>query len=93
MSTEELHVMKYNDAMKSKDKNNWVKAAVQGEHDRMINSGVQTAVKTLKATDKVLTTTWAMKKKPNRSYRARINARGFKQLDELHYDNSSVSSY
>jgi Reverse transcriptase (RNA-dependent DNA polymerase) len=46
---------------------------------------------TLKATNKVLTTTWAMKKKPNGSYRARINARGFKQLDGLHYDSSATS--
>jgi hypothetical protein len=45
----------------------------------MIKSGVWNAVnkETLKSTDKVLTTTWAMKKKSNGSYRARINARGF----------------
>jgi hypothetical protein len=35
---------------------------------------------------------WVMKKKPNRSYRARINARGFEQLDGLHYDSLSTSS-
>jgi Reverse transcriptase (RNA-dependent DNA polymerase) len=93
MSTEELHVMKYNEAMKLKDKESWIKA-VQEEHDRMIKSGVWTAVNkdTLKATNKVLTTTWAMKKKPNGSYRARINAQGFKQLDGLHYGSSAPSS-
>jgi hypothetical protein len=60
----------------------------------MINSGVWTAVdkETLKVTNKVLTTTWAMKKKPNGSYSARINARGFDQLEGLHYDSSSTSS-
>jgi Reverse transcriptase (RNA-dependent DNA polymerase) len=60
----------------------------------MIKSGVWTAVDkdTLKLTDKVLTTTWAMKKKPNGNYRARINARGFKQLDGLHYNSSATSS-
>jgi glutamine synthetase type III len=40
----------------------------------------------------VLTTTWVMKKKPNGSCRARINARGFEQWDGLHYDSSSTSS-
>jgi Reverse transcriptase (RNA-dependent DNA polymerase) len=60
----------------------------------MMKSGVWTAVDkdTLKATNKVLTTTWAMKKKPNGSYRARINAQGFKQLDGLHYNSSATSS-
>jgi hypothetical protein len=55
----------------------------------MIKSGVWTAVDkdTLKATNKVLTTTWAMKKKPNGSYRARINAQGFEQLDGLQFSN------
>jgi Reverse transcriptase (RNA-dependent DNA polymerase) len=33
-----------------------------------------------------------MKKKPNGSYRARINARGFEQLDGLHYNSSTTSS-
>jgi hypothetical protein len=88
MPMEELHVIKFNKAMKSKDKKNWVKA-VQEEYDRMIKSGAWTAVDkdTLKATDKVLTTTWAMKKKSNGSYRVRINARGFEQLEGLHYDS------
>jgi Reverse transcriptase (RNA-dependent DNA polymerase) len=78
--------------MKSKDKDNWVKA-VQEEHDRMINSGGWTAVdkETLKVTDKVLNKAWAMKKKPSGSHRARINANGFKQLEGLHYDSSSAS--
>jgi hypothetical protein len=63
MSTEEPHVMKYNDAMKSKGKNSWVKA-VQDEHGRMIISGVWTAVdkETLKAANKFVITTWAIKK-------------------------------
>jgi hypothetical protein len=37
MSTEELNVMKYSKAVKSKDKKNWIKG-VQEEHDRMIKS-------------------------------------------------------
>lgn len=33
----------------------------------------------------ILTSTWAIKKKPNRTYRARLNARGYKQVDGEHY--------
>jgi hypothetical protein len=63
-STEELNVMKYKTAMKSQDKQKWSEA-VEKEHERMINSNVWTAVKknTLSPDDKILTTTWAMKKK------------------------------
>jgi Mn-containing catalase len=52
MSTEELHVMKYNEAMQSRDKKEWIKA-VKEEHERMVKSEVWTAVdkNTLKATD------------------------------------------
>jgi Reverse transcriptase (RNA-dependent DNA polymerase) len=77
----------------SRDKESWIKS-VQEEHNRMIKSGVWTAVDkdTLKVTNKILTTTWAMKKKLNESYRARINARRFEQLDGLHYNSSATSS-
>ena len=41
---------------------------------------------------KGLTTTWAMKNKANGSYRARLNMRGFEQVDGMHYDSNDVSS-
>ena len=34
---------------------------------------------------KVLTTTWAMKKKSNYTFRARMNMKGFEQEDREHY--------
>ena len=37
---------------------------------------------------KTLTSTWAMKKKANGTFRARLNARGFEQRDGEHYDSS-----
>ena len=41
---------------------------------------------------KILTTTWAMKKKANGTYRARVNARGYKQVKGVHYDESRTAA-
>jgi hypothetical protein len=41
---------------------------------------------------KVLTTTWAMKKKASGKYKARLAARGFKQVDGIHYDQSDKAA-
>ena len=41
---------------------------------------------------KVITSTWAMKKKANGTYRARFNARGFKKVEGVHYDTADISS-
>jgi hypothetical protein len=41
---------------------------------------------------KVLTSTWAMKKKANGTYRARMNARGYEQVDGVHYDENSKAA-
>ena len=41
---------------------------------------------------KVLTSTWAMKKKSNGKRRARMNMRGYEQVDGEHYDSASISS-
>ena len=38
----------------------------------------------------MLTTTWACKLKSNGRKRARINARGYEQIDGIHYDESSI---
>ena len=39
---------------------------------------------------KVLTSTWAMKKKSNGKFQARVNARGYEQVDVIHYDADSM---
>ena len=39
---------------------------------------------------KILTSTWAMKKKANGVRRARLNGRGYEQVDGIHYDSSSI---
>jgi hypothetical protein len=39
---------------------------------------------------KILTSTWAMKKKTNGVRRARLNGRCYEQVDGIHYDSSSI---
>jgi glutamine synthetase type III len=38
-----------------------------------------------------MTSTWAMKKKANGTFRARLNARGYEQIDGIHYDSHNIS--
>ena len=40
--------------------------------------------------NKVIDSTWACKLKSNGDRRGRLNARGFKQEDEIHYDSTSI---
>lgn len=41
---------------------------------------------------KIITSTWAMKKKSKGVYRARLAARGFEQQEGIHYDSTNTSS-
>ena len=41
---------------------------------------------------KILSSTWAMKKKANGIYQACINTRGFEQVDGEHYDENSIAA-
>ena len=89
-NTRELKVMKYKETMKD-DPGNWLPAVVE-EHDRMVKHKVWKPVKKseVPVRSKVLTSTWAMKKKSNGTYRARINGRGYEQIEGQHYDGSSI---
>ncbi len=40
---------------------------------------------------KILTLTWAMKKKANGTYHARMNARGYEQVDGKHYNGAFLN--
>ncbi len=92
-TTNELCVMKYHEAINGEEGKKW-KAEVNTEHGRMIKRGVFEKVKLSKLPSdvKVIDTTWAMKKKSNRTLRGRINDRGFKQVEGQHYDASSISA-
>ena len=41
---------------------------------------------------KILTSTWAMKKRANRTYRARMNACGYEQIDGMHYNEDAIAA-
>ena len=94
--TSELHVMKYDEAMRmadDKEVEEWHDAVAE-EKDRMDRHGVFQAVpmKDVPAGAKILTSTWAMKKKANGTKRARLNARGFEQIDGEHYNEDDKAA-
>src|SRR5687767_15823172 len=82
-NTQELKVVKFKDAMASKDKEGWMKA-VTTEHDKFTKYKVWEPVnrEDVPKDAKVLTTTWAIKKKSNGTFRARMKARGLSRLME-----------
>jgi hypothetical protein len=56
---------------------------INKEHERMMENNVwiPRKLKDLSENAKLLTTTWAMKKKANGQHRARITARGFRKME------------
>ena len=90
-NTKELRVMTYGEAMLSKDKEKWLQA-IGEEYQRMVSKQVWEPVRREKVpgSAKILTTTWAMKKKSNGTFCARLNARGYEQVDGEHYDSTSI---
>ena len=93
LDTIELKPMKYKQAMSTKDKDHWMKA-VEDEYNRMVSRSVWKAVdkKDVPSTAKILTSTWAMKKKANGTFRARLNARGYEQVEGEHYDAYNIAA-
>jgi hypothetical protein len=87
VNTMESQVKTYQQAMKSADKEKW-EAAVNDEHQSMVKHEVWTLVSksVIINDDKVITTTWAMKRKANGTYRTRLNVRGYEQVEGLHFD-------
>jgi Reverse transcriptase (RNA-dependent DNA polymerase) len=68
--------------------------AVDEEHDRMVKNKVWEAVpkSSVPKGAKILTSTWAMKKKASGVYHARLNARGYEQIDGEHFDKDTKAS-
>ena len=92
-NTQELHVMKYDEAMAGPDADKW-KQAVEEEYQRMLDHNVwkPVPIEDVPKDAKILSSTWAMKKKSNGVYRARVNARGYEQVDGEHYDSKSIAA-
>ena len=92
-NTNELHVLKYKEAITGPDKKQW-KRAIKEEHERMVKMGVWKAVppENVPPGTKPITSTWACKKKSNGTYRARVNARGYEQIPGEHYDPKSIAA-
>jgi Reverse transcriptase (RNA-dependent DNA polymerase) len=91
--TQELIPMKYKEAVAGPEKVEWLKA-VEEEYQHMVKYKV---FKEVHKTDvpknaKILSSTWAMKKKANGTKRARINARGYEQVNGEHFNSSSMAS-
>jgi Reverse transcriptase (RNA-dependent DNA polymerase) len=68
--------------------------SVEVEHERMIKNQVWTPVckSTIGKEDKLMTTTLAVKKKANGTYKARLNARGYEHVGGLHYNVDSTAA-
>jgi hypothetical protein len=92
-STEELHLLTYEQAMQSPKHREW-NDAVSQEHDRMLQHGVfvPVLIADLPSNDKTTTSTWAMKQKADWTKRARLAAHCFKQVPGIHYDPDTRSS-
>jgi hypothetical protein len=71
VNTKELHVMKYDAAMLTPGKPKWEESVAE-EHDRMKDNEVFEVVprKNVPVVVKILTSTWAMKKKSDGKFRA-----------------------
>ena len=94
VNTSELRTVKYEEAMSNrKEKRHWQGAVLEekSKWDRL-RTVLETKRSELPPGTKVITTTWAMKKKANGKYRARLNARGFEQQDGIHYDSTSTAA-
>jgi hypothetical protein len=85
--------MKYKEAMKGSDKDKW-KKGVDEEHERFQKHKVFKAVPRgeVPVGSKILTSTWAMKKKASGVFRARLNARGYEQVPGKHYEPNSIAA-
>eukprot|EP01082_Thalassiosira_pseudonana_P000277 g29.t1 g29 contig1:64548-67487(+) len=92
-NTNELKVMNYKQAMASDDADEW-NDEIGNEHKRFKKFNAVTVVKRkdLPKGAKVCTTTWAMKKKANGTYRGRLNVRGFEQVEGMHFFGDSIAA-
>ncbi len=79
--------------MSKDNKSNWDQAVAK-EYIRMRdhNTWQEVDCGTIPEGTKIITSTWAMKKKGNGTYQARLNARGFEKVNGKHYDKTQITS-
>ena len=75
------------------NKEQWMKA-VNEEHEQMRKHKVWKPVDQVEVPKeaKVFMSTWAMKKKSNGTFRAHVNARGYEQIEGIHYDADTTAA-
>ena len=90
-NTKELHVLTYEEAINGPERDQWLES-IENEYQRMIDNGVfiPCAPEDVPVGAKILSNVWAMKKKANGTFRARLNARGYEQVDGEHYDSHAT---
>jgi hypothetical protein len=92
--TNELKPMKYKVMVQTGDTNKW-QIVVDEEHSRMLKyHAVWQAIlrKDLPRAAKLLASTWAMKKKSLGTFRSRLKARGYEQVDGIHYQSDVTAA-
>ena len=90
-NTRELHVLTYEEAINGPERDQWLES-IEKEYQRMIDNGVFIPCDPVEvpADAKILSNVWAMKKKASGAFRARLNARGYEQVDGEHYDSHAT---
>jgi hypothetical protein len=90
-NTMELKPMKYKEAINRPGGKAWEKE-IENEHDRMVKNNAWEPVKKslLPKGAKVIYSTWGCKKKSTGKLRGCLNARGFKQVEGVHYNGTST---
>ena len=92
-STAELKPLKYKQAMKTEDKEEWMKATKKEYHrfdDRKVFKVVDES--DVPPGTRPMTSTWSCKKKAKGVFRARLNIRGYEQVPGEHYDEDWTSA-
>ena len=90
-NTAESHVLNYKQTMESEDREEW-KKEVQNEKKRFVPNALTPVKRKDVPSAKIMTSTWAMKKKSNGKFRGRLNLQGFEQRDGEHFISTSISS-
>jgi hypothetical protein len=90
-NTMEQKPMKYKEAINGPDGKAWEKE-IKNEHDRMVKNDAREPVKksSLPKGTKVVDSTWACKIKSTGKLCGHLNARGFKQVEGVHYNGTST---